>query len=126
MARKPVVLITVEGGVASIEAASEIVRVTIHDFDSIGAGGPITCVWCGADVQPNELIGGSDHTCPHCQNPTIPKFFNDLPMFHTFLCTNGGKWKKVSIDTAECQENDSAYIVGDVVKFELNEEVFPY
>lgn len=126
MSRKPVVLVVVEGGVVQSVAAPKSVQVTVRDYDNIKQGDHIPCVWCWQETPVGCFDGDNDNLCPHCHNPTMPETFGLVPLWKEFICVNGGKWKKVSVETAECQENDSAYIVGDVVKFELNEEVFPY
>lgn len=126
MTRKPVVLVTVEGGVVQSTAAPDGINVTVHDYDNFKAADDTPCVWCGKGTPIEGFIGDSSGTCPHCNNPTLPKSFDELPIGIRFLCLNGGSWRKTSDTHAECMENDSAFIVGESIPFQQLATVFPY
>jgi len=126
MERKPVVLITVRGGVVQHVSAPGSVNTVVHDYDSITEGSGFECVWCGKSNTNEEMTGRHGDICPHCNNPTVTMQLFDLQPGDQFLCLNGGKWEKVSETEAKCLEDDSAFKVGDIVTFAQHADVFPY
>ena len=126
MQRKPVVLITVEGGVVQNVEAPDTVIATVHDYDNIKVGGDITCVWCGHDQHIEALEGSHKNICQECKNPTLSEQFFEIALDEEFLCLNGGRWKRTSGTTATCMETDSAFKAGNEVDFRHNATVFRF
>ncbi len=84
------------------------------------------CKWCETFVSLDDLIGPHTNLCPRCGNPALAARFADVGPGRTFICSQGGAWRKIDGKSAACIESDSGFQPGTRATFFPDDVTYPH
>lgn len=120
--RRPVALICAATHAMHVLVAPRLLNMTVYNNLDSKSPAAIPCVWCG-----NHDLDVIDAVCPSCDNPIHRVPFVKLNANEVFCCSSGGKWRRSACPgQAVCIEDDSAFRIGEEMKFDNEEIVFAY